>query len=224
MASSKHSSRQSHSGWEWGFQSVDRSLKATEDESGCRVDMTAVLFSSSNCRSPKSQRPKLSVRLITRPFISLSAIRLYGLAYAETIRLVIGPAYCCLSVARQSHKEAPVPKIITVALATLFISASPAAFAQTTGAVGPAQDRMADWKAFTDTRIDLVKLALQMTPAQEKLWPSVEEAIRARANSRYARLTTLAARQEDNHERSPVEVLRARADALSQRSTNLRKL
>jgi hypothetical protein len=117
-----------------------------------------------------------------------------------------------------------MPKIITVALATLFISASSAAFAQTTGAAGPAQDRTADMKAFTDTRLDLIKLALQMTQAQEKLWPPVEDAIRARANSRYARLTTLAARQDNDQERSPVEVLRARADALSQRATNLRKL
>jgi hypothetical protein len=117
-----------------------------------------------------------------------------------------------------------MPKIITVALATLFISASPAVFAQTTGAVGPAPDQAADWKAFTDTRIDLSKVALQMTPAQEKLWPPVEDAIRARASSRYARLAKLAARQDGDHDRSPVEILRERADVLAQRSTNLKKL
>src|SRR5436190_20422536 len=117
-----------------------------------------------------------------------------------------------------------MPKIITVALATLFISASPAVFAQTTAAVGPAPDQAADWKAFTDTRVELIKVALQMTPAQEKLWPPVEEAIRARANSRQVRLAALAARMNDERERNPVEVLRDRADALGQRATNLKKL
>jgi len=115
-------------------------------------------------------------------------------------------------------------RIMTVGLTAIFISASPAAFSQTTGTAGSAPDHAADLKAFTDTRVELIKLALQMTPAQEKLWPPVEEAIRARANSRQVRLAALAARMNDERERNPVEVLRDRADALGQRATNLKKL
>jgi len=32
-----------------------------------------------------------------------------------------------------------------------------------------------DLKAATDMRIEMTKIALQLTPAQEKLWPPVEE-------------------------------------------------
>jgi hypothetical protein len=115
-------------------------------------------------------------------------------------------------------------KIMTAGLTALFISVSPLACAQTPAAAGNAQDRTADLKAFTDARIEIVKFALQLTPAQEKLWPAVEEAVRARANARHARLTTVAARVNEERERNPLEVLRDRADALGQRSTNLRKL
>jgi hypothetical protein len=39
-------------------------------------------------------------------------------------------------------------------------------------------------------RIDLVKAALQLTPDQQKYWPAIENAIRARAEDRKARLAT----------------------------------
>jgi hypothetical protein len=118
-----------------------------------------------------------------------------------------------------------MPKIITAGLSALFISVSPLAYAQTpAAAAAPAQDRTADLKAFTDARVEIVKLALQLTPAQEKFWPAVEDAIRARASARHARLTAVAARMNEERERSPIEVLRDRADALGQRSANLKKL
>ena len=44
----------------------------------------------------------------------------------------------------------------------------------------------------SDMRIDLVKAALQLTPDQEKYWPAVESAIRARAEDRKARLAKIA--------------------------------
>jgi ABC-type sugar transport system substrate-binding protein len=112
-----------------------------------------------------------------------------------------------------------MPKIITAGLTALFIAASPLAYAQ-----APAPDRTAELKAFTDARIEIVKLALQLTPAQEKFWPAVEEAIRARANARHARLMALAAQANEDRERTPIEVLRAHADGLAQRAANLRKL
>src|SRR5258705_6171657 len=114
-------------------------------------------------------------------------------------------------------------KIMTAGLAALFISASPLAYAQTTAASGDPQDRTAELKGFTDARVEIVKIALQLTPAQEKFWPAVEEAIRNRANARHVRLTNLAARMNEERERTPIEVLRERADALGQRSANLKK-
>ena len=41
-------------------------------------------------------------------------------------------------------------------------------------------------------RIDLVKAALQLTPDQQKYWPAVENAIRARAEDRKARFAKIA--------------------------------
>lgn len=73
-------------------------------------------------------------------------------------------------------------------------------------------------------RIEVTKIALQLTPAQEKLWPPVEEAIRARAAARQQRLMTLAARLNDSREANPIELLQQRANALSQRGAALKKL
>jgi len=117
-----------------------------------------------------------------------------------------------------------MPKILTAALTALFVSASSLAWAQ-----GPAPGGMADapsaaeLKAFTEMRIDLVKTALQLTPDQAKLWPAVEAAIRARAAARQERLAKFAARLNDQRERTIVELLRERADALTERGASLRK-
>jgi hypothetical protein len=117
-----------------------------------------------------------------------------------------------------------MPKFITAGLTALFISASSLANAQAPAASATAPDIAAELKAFTDTRIEIVKVALQLTPAQEKFWPALEGAIRARANSRQARLAALAKRVNEDQERNPIEVLQGRADALAQRSTDLKKL
>jgi hypothetical protein len=45
-----------------------------------------------------------------------------------------------------------------------------------------------DWNTLTNERIAIVKGALQLTPEQQKYWPAVEEAIRARAQMRQQRL------------------------------------
>jgi hypothetical protein len=52
----------------------------------------------------------------------------------------------------------------------------------------------ADWNSLTNARIELVKAALQLTPEQQKYWPAVEDAIRARAQSRQERLAGIAQR------------------------------
>src|ERR1700752_4039770 len=117
-------------------------------------------------------------------------------------------------------------KLLTAALTTLFMSMSSLAFAQAPAATGPRGGGPSpqDLAALTDTRIELVKTALQMTPDQQKLWPPVEEAIRARASSRQARLATLAAAMNSDKEYTPIEILRARADGLVERGTALKKL
>jgi hypothetical protein len=65
---------------------------------------------------------------------------------------------------------------------------------------------------------------LQLKPDQEKYWPAVEEAIRARAMARRQRLVNLVARATGQREFNPVELLRDRADALATRAANLKKL
>jgi hypothetical protein len=81
-----------------------------------------------------------------------------------------------------------------------------------------------DLAALTDTRVELVKMALQMKPEQEKLWPPIEEAIRARASARQARLAKMATAMDSEKEYTPIEIMRARADGLIQRGTSLKKL
>jgi hypothetical protein len=91
----------------------------------------------------------------------------------------------------------------------------------------------AQLSALTDARINLTKAALQLTPDQEKYWPAVEDAIRTRAKNRQARIANIAGRVAELSERDPVEVLRdrnpvdflqRRADALAQRSADLKRL
>ena len=117
-------------------------------------------------------------------------------------------------------------RLAIAVVATLCVaSASPVA-AQVMTYAGPTQERIteADLKAITERRIEVVKAALQLTPAQEKYWPAVEAAIRGRADARRARLMQLAGYAKDQRERSPIELLRDRADALSARGAALRKL
>ena len=85
-----------------------------------------------------------------------------------------------------------------------------------------------------DLRIDLAKAALQLTPDQEKYWPAVESAIRARAEDRKARLAKIGetvGRRADNEtrvealrNRDPITFLQRRSEALAERSTDLEKL
>jgi hypothetical protein len=124
-------------------------------------------------------------------------------------------------------------KIITSGVTALFVIASPLAYAQAPSA-GPGERlNAADLARLTDMRITFVKAALQLTSDQEKYWPAVEDAIRNRAKDRQARVATTAARLNELRDRSPVEVIRdrdpvaflqRRADALTQRGADLKKL
>ena len=105
-------------------------------------------------------------------------------------------------------------------LAFFVVAGSPLAYAQESPPV-PSQT---DFKVLTDARIGIVKAALQLTPEQEKLWPPVEEAIRANAEAKYNRMVAMAGKVGQQGEVDPVEVMRGRADALARRAANLKKL
>ena len=122
-------------------------------------------------------------------------------------------------------------KIVAAGLAALFITASPLAYAEAPSD-GPRLSA-ADLERLTDSRINIVKAALQLTPDQEKYWPAVEEAIRNRSKDRQARVAAAAARLNELRDRSVVEVMRdrdpiaflhRRADALTQRGADLKKV
>ena len=125
-------------------------------------------------------------------------------------------------------------KIVAVGTTALFLTASSIAHAQTSPSPAtPERLNAGDRNTVTDLRIDLVKAALQLTPEQQKLWPPVEGAIRARAEDRKARLAkigeTVGMRVDQNsvevmRNRDPIAFLQRRSQALAQRSADLDKL
>jgi hypothetical protein len=112
-------------------------------------------------------------------------------------------------------------KFVAAGLAALFIGAAPVHAQTHASQTGPGIE---DLKAATETRIEITKIALQLTPAQEKFWPAIEEAIRARAAARQQRLLALSKRLNDSSEANPAEVLQQRAEGLTQRGATLKKL
>ncbi|MFA5949305.1 MAG: Spy/CpxP family protein refolding chaperone [Hyphomicrobium sp.] len=116
-------------------------------------------------------------------------------------------------------------KIVVSGLTALFFATSSLAHAQATD---PAQQSTSEVRSVTNQRIDVVKFALQLTPEQTKFWPAIEEAIRARAEARQQRVENVVARikslREGQPERDPIKVLQERAEALSERGANLKKL
>ena len=80
-------------------------------------------------------------------------------------------------------------RTIAVAATAVLITSSPLAYAEEkSSTVGMRHPSAADLNALTDARVGIIKAALQLTPDQEKYWAAVEEAIRARAKNRQARL------------------------------------
>ncbi len=129
-------------------------------------------------------------------------------------------------------------KIAGIGAAILLVTASPASNAQTASSTASPMDSSArfspaELNALTDMRIDLLKSVLQLTPDQEKYWPAVEAAIRTRAKNKLARAETMMETTGARAQSSPVENLRnrdpiafmnRRADALAQRSADLKQL
>jgi LTXXQ motif family protein len=127
-------------------------------------------------------------------------------------------------------------KIVVLGTTALFLAASSMANAQSapsTSSAAPERLSATERNNLTDMRIDLVKAALQLTPEQEKLWPPVESAIRARAEDRKGRVAkiqeTVGRRADESRadilrNRDPIGFLQRRSEALAQRSADLDKL
>ncbi len=112
----------------------------------------------------------------------------------------------------------------------LFIVGAPLAYAQQSTSSGPAampdNGRLSptEFKILSDVRVGVIKAALQLTPEQQQYWPPVEDAIRARSESRYRRLSAFEDRMSQWREVDPVQFYRERADILAERATGLKKL
>jgi hypothetical protein len=124
-------------------------------------------------------------------------------------------------------------KIAAAGVAFIVLSATPLAHAQIASRGEAERLSAADASALTDARVNIIKAALQLTPDQEKYWPTVENAIRQRAKDRQARLAgvaqTVGERSDSGpveamRDRNPVDFMHRRAAALAQRSADLNKL
>lgn len=124
-------------------------------------------------------------------------------------------------------------KMVAAGATVLFVAASLPVHAQSPSVGEPDHLTAADVGALTDARINIVKAALQLTPDQAKYWPAIEDAIRVRAQNRQARIADAMARVDELHNRSafeilrdrnPVDFLNRRADALTQRGADLKRL
>jgi len=95
--------------------------------------------------------------------------------------------------------------------ALVVITGPSLAYAQNPRAEAASQRiTAADLNALTDARIAIVKGTLQLTADQEKYWPAIEEAIRARAKARLARLEPITTGAAGRADGSAIEVLRDR--------------
>jgi hypothetical protein len=113
--------------------------------------------------------------------------------------------------------------ILTIAGATLASAQQPSPARQPSPAERPYHAQLtADViAAFTDARIAALKAALKLTPAQEKNWPAVEQAVRDISKERIAQRE---ARRAAGQRTDATERLRDRADALTNRAAALRRL
>jgi hypothetical protein len=100
--------------------------------------------------------------------------------------------------------------------------------AESSPAAGTAPPSAADLKSLVDMRVGVVKAGLQLTSDQEKYWPSIEDAIRARGKNRQERLQQWVQLRDHGtaalEGRNVLELMQGRADRLIQRGTDLKKL
>jgi acyl carrier protein phosphodiesterase len=113
-------------------------------------------------------------------------------------------------------------KVVTGVITAIFVAGSSFAYAQDSEHRRLSQS---DLSALTDARIGVVKAALQLTPEQQKYWPAIEDAIRARAAARQARLAALPEQLSEAREGGNlVDVIRERANLMAQRAAALKQL
>jgi zinc resistance-associated protein len=117
-------------------------------------------------------------------------------------------------------------KALIAAGAALALLGSPVAYAQeSNGHEHREHERWrpseADLKAFTDARVAALKAGLQLTADQEKNWPAVEQQIRDMAKARQERMAEF---RKEAKSGDAIQRLRERADALTRRAEQLRKL
>ena len=115
-------------------------------------------------------------------------------------------------------------KALVVGTTVLAIAGSTLAYAQPAPAERAHRPHLTadDVAAFTDARIAAFKTALKLTPAQERNWPAVEQALRDIGKERAAQRE--ARRAAGQQHRDVIERLRDRADLLTSRATGLRRL
>jgi hypothetical protein len=116
-------------------------------------------------------------------------------------------------------------KFVFAAVSALAMSCAIPAIAQTPpAATGPGMSA-SEWNELRDTRIAVVKFALQLRADQQQFWPPLESAIRARSEARQKRVADLQARlSKPNPDMDPVQIVKLRADMLAQRAEGLKKL
>jgi hypothetical protein len=132
---------------------------------------------------------------------------------------------------QQPHWEAMMINRAILGATALFFALSPCAYADPPRDQGGVQRLSAeDRKSLIDAHIEVLKAALQLTPEQQKNWPAVEDAIRSLAQNRQERRSARIAEFRDRsiidiiRNRDPVKFLNRRADALAERSADLKKL
>ncbi len=104
--------------------------------------------------------------------------------------------------------------MLTIASSTLATAQQPSPAARSHIANLTADDIA----AFSDARIAALKAALMLTPAQEKNWPAVEQALRDMSRERIAQREAPATVRQDA---DATERLRNRANALTNRAAAL---
>lgn len=115
-------------------------------------------------------------------------------------------------------------KTLIAGLTALALVGTSMSFAQTAPDAAKHEHHQfspADMKAFTNARIAALKAGLELTPDQEKNWAPVEQAIRDMAQARQARWAEM---REHAKSEDAIAKLRARADAMTQRAADLKKL
>jgi zinc resistance-associated protein len=126
-------------------------------------------------------------------------------------------------------------KALTAGLVAAGLMVSLPALAQkapeTDGARGDRTTRMSpdDRAALLDARIAALRTGLKLTPDQEKNWPAVETALRDLAKQRATRAEQRREVREkrakgDAVTRDPIELLRTRAEIMSERAAGLKRL